>query len=328
MVLVLSGCATTGDFQVIEKSNSYIDSYGVRVELPAIAITSPARISALNHYELTATGSTATDAAASAYNRAVKMLLPTIEELEDDSLISSEIHHLITLNSVRKTNNIFHALVLIKRDDAKVHLREMLDNLDEQTERTVSGFNATHDSMQKIALLETVIKRQQLRASFQHSLRKLDPEHKGRESPWDTRKWSLKLNKLFTALRINPSIKINQTDAPALEDILTGELRQGLITGGLKPTKALKADYLLNGQLYIEEDKSNQNYVKARGELQLELQKIDSDRAYGIKTWSLEATALDLKEAKLRLFHKAQQVLKQSQRDTIIGIALQHSQTP
>lgn len=267
------------------------------------------------YHALSAQGHSADEAASKAYRAAIQLMRPVANEHQgfDGSI---RISHLWQ-NPQQPTQ--FHALAIIEREAAYRYLRGKLDSFDAATELNVDALNNARDPITRIGLLNTMIERQQRRAAYQKSLKKIDITKEGRESPWDTRRWSLQLGQLLDGLLITPQIDAE----PETKVELITNLTQGIANTGLRRARPFEADYVLSGQLETREKNLQNGYVQASATLSLSLKDIAKQKHYGHKDWHLEATALTPEDAKARLLNKMQHILKQNHRHTIIDIASQ-----
>ncbi len=326
LLILLGGCATTNQSTLAASSATHIISHGTHISLPTITsgkrpewlVRDSQDYPAKDYYSVTRQASTAETAAKKAYDRAYQLLNP-----EPASSTRSG-QPPIKLAALWHNQDNFHALAVIARQQATIYLRDQLNSLDTATQANVTSLNNSEDPLTKIGLLQTVIKRQQLRAAIQKSLKKVDPTKEGRESPWNTRSWSLQMAALLKELRIIPMMNISLSNTTSL----TPMLKQGLENAGLRPARSFEADYILSGKLYIEEKELNNGYIQANGELQLTLQHKDSKTNYGMQSWALEVTSINAEGAKERLLNKAKRLLTTDKRETIISIAAQADKQP
>ena len=322
LLISLSGCVTTNQSNLTATASSAtnIVSYGTHITLPKIDTGKPpewlVRAStdypAKDYYSVTRQANTADTAARKAYASAYKLLNP------EQSSGSTELPQ-IKLAALWQGQGVSHALAVIPRHQAEAYLREQLNSLDTATQGNVDDLNITDDPLIKIGLLQTVIERQQLRAAIQKSLKKVDLAKEGRESPWNTRSWSLQMAALLKELRIIPMMDSSLSNTTSL----TAMLKQGLENSGLRPARPFEADYILSGSLDIEETELNNGYTQANAQLQLRLQHKDKLTDYGTQNWALEVTSISAEGAKERLLNKAKRLLTADKRETIIGIAAQ-----
>ncbi len=269
-----------------------------------------------DRYALTAHGKTAQQAATEAFESALALLHP-IDQVSIGFPTTATPK--VTALWQNPANKQFHALVTFDRQIAYSHLRATLDGLDARTEQDRQQLNQTREPLARIALLNQVIERQQQRALLQKSLKKIDVTKEGRESPWDTRRWSLELNALLHNLLIAPEIEgDDQASAGLIHPLI-----EGIVNTGLRRARPFEADYVLSGQLETREQTLESGYIQANGTLRLTLQDSATKRRYGSYDWQLQATSLTAEDAKARLMSKSEQILKQDHRATIIGIATQ-----
>ncbi len=325
LLITLTGCATTNQTSLVLNNATEIVSHGTRIALPSIEtgkrpewlVRDSQAYPHQDYYSVTRQANSAEAAAKKAYDSAYKLLRP------EQSSNSAE-QPQIRLAALWHGQNLFHALAVIPRHQAETYLRDHLNSLDTATQANVIALNITEDPLTKIGLLQTVIKRQQLRAAIQKSLKKVELAKEGRESPWNTRSWSLQMAALLKELRIIPIMDISLSNTTAL----TPMLKQGLENAGLRPARSFEADYILSGKLDIDEKELNNGYIQANGQLQLTLQHKENQTRYGTQNWALEVTAISAEGAKERLLHKAKRLLITDKRETIIGIAAQADTQP
>ena len=323
-LIALSGCAATKQATVAPSSATHIVSHGTRITLPTIEtgkrpewlVRDSQSYPHQDYYSITSQANSAEKAATKAVDQAYKLLSPEQDNTTDLPQIK--------LAALWQNQNIFHALAVIPRGQGEAYLRNKLNTLDTATRANVAVLNITEDPLTKIGLLQTVIQRQQLRAAIQKSLKKMDLANEGRESPWNTRSWSLQMAALFKELRIIPVMDISLSNTASLTPIL----KQGLENAGLRPARSFEADYILRGKLDVEEKELNNGYTQANGQLELSLRHKDNNTDYGMQNWALEVTALSAEGAKERLLHKAKRLLTTDKRETIIGIAAQVDKQP
>lgn len=326
LLIAFSGCATTNQASLESSSTIEIVSYGAHITLPTIEtgkrpewlVRDSQDYPHKNYYSDTGQADTAEAAATKAYERAYKLLKS--EQATNNSSAQPQ----IKLAALWHDTNSFHALAVIPRQQAETYLRDQLNNLDIATQANVTVLSITADPLKKIGLLQTVIERQQLRAAIQKSLKKVDIAKEGRESPWNTRSWSLQMAALLKELRIIPIMDISLSNTTSL----TPMLKQGLENAGLHPARPFEADYILSGRLDIEEKELNNGYSQANGQLQLRLLHKDKQTNYGMQNWALEVTSISAEGAKERLLNKAKRLLTTDKRETIIGIAAQADKQP
>ncbi len=322
LLLTLSACTSTDRTTLTTSGPTHFISQGTRINLPTIETGKRPEWLIRDHhdyprndfYSVTAQDNNAEAAAKKTYADAIKLLQPT-----DDAVQIGALQAQIKIVSLWSDDKNYHALAVLPRQQSVAFLYSQLNNLDATTQASVTALNTTEDPLQKIGLLQTAIERQQLRAAYQKSLKKIDPAKEGRESPWDTRRWSLEVAALLKNLRITPVM----VPTPSNPTALTDTLKQGLENAGLRPARKFEADYILTGTLHIEEKTLASGYTQAIGHLNLTLQDDKQNRSYGVKSWQLEATSLSADGAKERMLNKARRLLKQNQRKTIIGIATQ-----
>lgn len=322
LLTVLGGCATIDQTASISANTTSIVSHGTMLALPVITIG--ARPEWLirdsqdyhrrDYYSRTAQADSAEVAATQAYEQIIKLLRP---EPEADAV--EQLQQKIEIAALWRDQGAYHALAVFPRQEAETFLRGKLNSLDAATKISVAKLDATDEPLEKIGVLHSVIQRQQLRAAYQKSLKQVDPLKEGRESPWDTRRWSQKMEALLKELRVVPVMDITLSNPTAL----TPMLEQGLKNGGMESASPLEADYILSGKLEIEEKELSNGYTQANGHLQLTLQHKDKQIRYGMQNWAFEVTALSAEGAKERLLNKAQQILAQDKRETIVSIAAQ-----
>lgn len=329
LIISLSGCAISNQpnsSSLAANSAANIVSHGTHIALPTIETgkrpewlvrTSP-DYPYNDFYSVTSQANTAETAAEKVYDSAYKLLKP------EQSSSRAGLPQIKLVALWQQSQNTFHALAVIPRDQAEAYLRDHLNNLDTATRANVAVLNITADPLMQIGLLQTVIERQQLRAAIQKSFKKLDLTKEGRESPWNTRSWSLQMEALLKELRIIPLMDISQPNS----DVLTAMLKQGLENAGLRPVRSFEADYILRGRFDIEEKELNNGYSQANGQLQLTLQHKDKQTDYGMQNWALEVTSISVEGAKERLLNKAKRLLTTDKRQTIIGIAAQADKQP
>jgi len=327
LLIALSGCATTNQTSQVLNNATEIVSHGTRITLPNIEtgkrpewlVRDSQAYPHQDYYSVTRQANSAEAAAKKAYDSAYKLLRPeqSFSSAEQPQIRLATLWH-------NQGQNLFHALAVIPRHQAEAYLRQQLDKLDTATQANVVALNITEDPLAKIGLLQTVIERQQLRAAIQKSLKKVDPAKEGRESPWNTRSWSLQMAALLKELRIIPIMDISLSNTTAL----TPMLKQGLENAGLRPARSFEADYILSGKLDIYEKELNNGYIQANGLLQLTLRHKENQTRYGTQNWALEVTAISAEGAKERLLHKARRLLTTDKRETIIGIAAQSDKQP
>ncbi len=326
LLIVLSGCATTKQPTLASNSATHIISHGAHISLPTIAsgkrpewlVRDSQDYPAKDYYSVTSQANTAEAAAKKAYDSAYQLLNP--EQVSNTGTEQPQ----IKLAALWHDQNNFHALAVIVRQQATTFLLDQLNSLDTATQANVTALNNSEDPLTKIGLLQTVIERQQLRAAIQKSLKKVDPAKEGRESPWNTRSWSLQMAALLKELRIIPVMDISLSNTTSL----TPMLKQGLENAGLRPARSFEADYILSGKLDIEETELDNGYIQANGQLQLILQHKDRKTNYGMRSWALEVTSINAEGAKERLLNKAKRLLTTDKRETIIGIAAQADRQP
>ena len=325
LLITLTGCATTNQTSLALNNATEIVSHGTRIALPSIEtgkrpewlVRDSQAYPHQDYYSVTRQANSAEAAAKKAYDSAYKLLRP------EQSSNSAE-QPQIKIAALWHGQNSVHALAVIPRRQAETYLRDHLNSLDTATQANVIALNITEDPLTKIGLLQTVIKRQQLRAAIQKSLKKVELAKEGRESPWNTRSWSLQMAALLKELRIIPIMDISLSNTTAL----TPMLKQGLENAGLRPARSFEADYILSGKLDIDEKELNNGYIQANGQLQLTLQHKENQTRYGTQNWALEVTAISAEGAKERLLHKAKRLLITDKRETIIGIAAQADTQP
>ena len=262
-------------------------------------------------YTIHSRATTPLEAAKQAYADAVEFLRPAPEAASIDALAEQ-----IRVIGIWHDGTQSHALVTLPRRAVIDHLRQQVDQLDEATRATVLALQTSNDPLIQIGLLQTAIKRQQLRALYQKSFKRAEGE--GRESPWDTRRWSLQLSALMKELLITP--KTNSSD-PALEE----RLKLGLLNAGMHAARHFEADYVLSADLDIHRQQLPDGYAQARGELTLKLRHIETGRDYGTQRQTLEVTAMSAEDARQRLLRKAERLLSEDKRNAIIDIAEQQA---
>ncbi len=256
--------------------------------------------------------STAKNAVTTAHRKMINLLRPLpeaadIEELEPEISIAGLWLH----------NDTYYALAVFPRELADQHLRGKLEMLDAMTETTVAKINSTNDMLTKIGLLYSAIERQKLRAAYQKSLKKVDLEGRGRESPWNTLKWSNEAAQLIAALNIKPIIDQKTTESESLLIML----ENGLMKAGIESTDNSTNDQIEASLLITYED-TDSGWVQARGVLDVKLINGGETRQMGYKIWNLEAAALNAETAKNRILSKSKRILEPGLRDVIIGIAM------
>ncbi|MBI3772667.1 MAG: hypothetical protein HY272_08220 [Gammaproteobacteria bacterium] len=322
LLTALGACATTDQTASISVNATSIASHDMALTLPVITIG--ARPEWLMHdsqdypprdyYTRTAQADSPQAAATLACERIITLLRP-----EPEAEPVEQLQQKIKIAALWHNQGRYHALAVLPRQEAETFLRGRLNSLDAATKISVAKLDATDEPLEKIGLLHSVIQRQQLRAAYQKSLKQVDPLKEGRESPWDTRRWSLQMEALLKELRVIPVMDITLSNPTAL----TPMLEQGLKNGGMQPASPLEADYILSGKLDIEEKELTNGYTQAKGHLELTLQHKDKQIRYGMQDWAFEVTSLSAEGAKERLLNKVQQILTQDKRGTIIGIATQ-----
>lgn len=318
----LSGCAATNHIVTVPLQSERIVIEGTSLALPLIAtggqpewvIHDSPEYPRQDFYSRTAYADNPEIAATQAGEQIINLLRP---EPEADPVI--QLQQKIKIAALWQNQGTYYALAVFPRQDAEIFLRGRLDSLDAATKIDVTRLETTEEPLERIGLLHSVIQRQQLRAAYQKSLKRVDVQRKGRESPWDTRRWSLEMANLLKGLRIVPVMDITLSNP----SVLTPMLEQGLKNGGMQPATMLDADYILNGKLDIDEQELTSGYTQAKGHLALTLQHKDKLIRYGVQEWTFDATSLSAEGAKERLLNKVQQVLTQDKRETVLGIATQ-----
>ena len=322
LLLTLSACTTTDRTTLTPTTATHFVSQGTRIELPPIEtgkrpewlVRDHQHYPSSDYYSVTAQASSPNEAAKKAYESAIRFFQPTEDAKPVEALQTQ-----VKVVAIWRNQDIHHALAVFPRHEVVTFLYNKLDSLDAATRTTVATLSTTEDPLQKIGLLQSTIQRQQLRAAYQKSLKKIDPAKEGRESPWDTRRWSLEMSALLKDLRIMPIMD----SSPSNPTPMTAMLKEGLEKAGLRPARPFEADYVLTGELHIEEKTLTNGYTQAIGHLELTLQHQEQHTLYGVKSWELEVTSLSAEGAKERMLNKARRLLKQDKREIIIGIATQ-----
>lgn len=268
----LGGCATTNEVAFTEKVIKVDETSALN--LPALETGGRPEWLGGNSAEfpkstfilLNAQGNTANDAATAAYNKIVKLLHP-LPEAADIKDLETEIR----IAGLWQYNYTFHALAIFPRELAEDYLKGKLDTLDAETDKTVAEIEATNHVLTRIGLLYSAIERQKLRATYQKSLKKVDLEGCGRESPWDTLKWSNEATQLIAALSIQPITDQNAAESESLLKML----ENGLIKAGIESTEKSAGDRIEGGLQISYEDMDN-GWVQARGILGVQLINSDS----------------------------------------------------
>ena len=257
-------------------------------------------------------GESANQAASVAYQNIVELLRP-LPEADDISQLKPEIR----IVGLWQRGGTFHALAVFPRKTAYEYLKGKLDSLDAATQKNVADIEATDQPLTKIGLLHMAIQRQKLRAAYQHSFKVADIKGRGRESPWNTLKWSKEIEQLMTELSIRPTVDQNAAESAPLLTML----KNGLIKAGIESGKTKSAD-TIRGMLKISYEDTDDGWVQAYGILDIQLSSGDNLQQFGSKTWKLETTALNADTAKKRILNKSKRILEEGLRDVIIEIAM------
>ena len=257
-------------------------------------------------------GDTAAQAASLAHGRIIQMLRPLPQADEIGTLTPS-----IRIAGLWYRDGRYHALAVFSRASAEHYLRARLDALDAATRSDVDRLQRGIDPLTRIGILQTMIQRQQLRAAYQKSLKVADSDGRGRESPWDTLKWSAEMEHLMSALTIQPRVGGQSAAAePLLKMLQNGLQRAGIRTEAGAPTK------LMEGELQISYQARENGWVDARGSLSLRLSDVGADaRALGDKVWNLDVTVIDAATAERRILGQSRRLLENEMHDVLLEVA-------
>lgn len=216
-----------------------------------------------------------------------------------------------------KENDSFHALAIFPQAEAARHLWQQIDTLDAMTTQDIANLGSSTDPLKKIGRLLKMIKRQQLRAAYQKSLKQIDLKKEGRESPWNTRRWSLAVEQHLSELLIIPT-NTQQTELAILQN--------GLAHAGLSPTNKNDAQYTIKSELNVTYKDLANGWKKADGTLKVQLKNKAAHNVPNEKTWHIETTALNTDAATQRIKGKTKRLIEQQMKRIIKEIALSTAQ--
>lgn len=196
----------------------------------------------------------------------------------------------------------YYALAVLDRHQAGNSIRSEIERLDNETALKLKKAESEHDSLLKVADIESAISSQDQRAALQKTLKVIDLNGRGMPARWSRAELSASLQTALSALHMQAVVK--QDNVGGLVQILRGAMAQA----GFVSTHSASG-YRLVLNVTVQPSFQQQGWYWQRGIMNLQLESPDAT-VRGQKSWPLKVSASQPEQLNARLRTSIEKILK------------------
>ena len=208
----------------------------------------------------------------------------------------------------------FYALAVLDRHQAGNNIRGEMSRLDKETDFELSSVETKSNPLQKIAVYQRVLAKQDKRSALQKTLKVIDLSGQGDKSKWNRAELSAQLEASLSSLNMKPEIV--QDTIGGLDKLLKGAMSKS----GFPESSSASNNYVLTTGLDIQSPVKNQGWYWLRATLMLRLTSAEGN-VLGNKTWPLKVSASSEQPLNQRLMASVEKILNQELKPALLGFA-------
>jgi hypothetical protein len=205
----------------------------------------------------------------------------------------------------------YYALAVLDRHQAGNSIRSEIERLDKETGLQLKKAESEHDSLLKVADIESAITNQQQRTALQKTLKVIDLNGRGMPAQWSQTELTATLQTALSALHMQAIVKRDHVGG--LVQILRGAMAQA----GFVSTNSASG-YRLVLDVDAQPGFQQQGWYWQRGTMNLQLETPDGT-VRGQKSWPLKVSASRPDQLNARLRTSIEKILKTQLSEAVFG---------
>lgn len=208
---------------------------------------------------------------------------------------------------------VYYALAVLSRAQAARRLAQRIDQLDRETGEYVNQASREDDLLRKLGALNRAIGTQFERQTVQDTLTIIDRSGQGIAPRWQIRQLQQRLEASLREVRVT---------SRAGDDPLGGlqtALSAGLAAAGVTVARDNRPDYVVEGELQLDDLGQRDGWQWLRGTLEVTLSEHRNQRVRGTKRWVIKVSAQERPVAERRAMDRVAAILREELRDAIVG---------
>ena len=214
----------------------------------------------------------------------------------------------------------YHALAVLPRLKAANSLRQDIERLDEGTVRYLERARLEPDVLAKIGAAYQAVSAQRERLHLQQTLRVIDPTGVGMMPRWTLDTLEADLSVLARRLRI--ATLVGHDDWHILKSALDGSVA----AAGFTVDTSTQAEYILTGNLALEDLGQREGWYWVTGALEIELKQSSDNSTRGRYRFPIKISAQQPQLSRKRVKDEVNRRLKTQLRDVLMTFAHHQSE--
>ena len=193
--------------------------------------------------------------------------------------------------------SIYYALAVLDRKQARNNIMDEITRIDDETIDTLNAVKYSNNPLQRIAMLNGVIKQQANRNSLNDMLKVINLHGRGYSSEWSLVDLQRQLESELSLLKIS-SVLAASTGNEILDKRLIDILESSMANSGFPTQK--NGDYQLVINLAVQNVGLKQGWYWMRGKLGIKLVEVH-DKVRSQEEWLLKVSSLEKENTQSRL---------------------------